>query len=115
MRSCAGEATLAEMQAALRSHLCEMKRNPKAVFEELDADNSGTLSREEVKQAAAMLGFLMNTQQAEGAFAQMDGDGNGSISFDEFETWFRVNVQASQVFLSYRSGTPPRLRLRIWG
>ena len=64
---------------------------------------------------AAMLGFLMNKQQAEDAFAQMDGDGNGSISFGEFETWFRVNVQASQVFLSYRSGTPPRPRLRIWG
>ena len=55
-----------------------------------------------------MLGFLMNKQQAEDAFAQMDGDGNGSICFGEFETWFRVNVQASQVFLSYRSGSPPR-------
>ena len=58
--------------------------------------------------SAAMLGFLMNKQQAEGAFAQMDGDGNGSISFEEFDSWFRVYVQASQVFLSYRSGTPPR-------
>eukprot|EP01045_Picozoa_sp_COSAG04_P010694 COSAG04_NODE_660_length_11451_cov_7.123238_14_plen_116_part_00 len=44
VRSCAGEATLGEMQAALRSHLSEMKRNPKAVFEELDADNSGSCS-----------------------------------------------------------------------
>ena len=55
VRSCAGEATLGEMQAALRSHLSEMKRNPKAVFEELDADNSGTLSRDEVKHAGTPL------------------------------------------------------------
>ena len=50
-----GEVTLGEMQAALRSHLSEMKRNPKAVFEELDADNSGALSRDEVKHAGTPL------------------------------------------------------------
>jgi hypothetical protein len=72
-----GEVALPEMHAALRAHLSDMKRDPAAVFAELDVDNSGSLSHEEVRQAAAMLGFLMNKQQAADAFAQMDSDASG--------------------------------------
>ena len=97
----AGEVTLAEMHAALRSHLSEMKKNPRAVFDELDADKSGSLSREEVRQAAAMLGFLMSAQQAADAFAEMDGDASGEIDFDEFNAWFRTNVAGSVTQLRY--------------
>ena len=34
-----------------------------------------------------MLGLLLNKSQAAGAFAQMDGDGSGDVSFGEFESW----------------------------
>lgn len=72
-----GQVTLTEMQAALRAHLTDMTSDPGAVFAELDKDNSGSLSHEEVRQAAAMLGFLMNKQQTADAFAQMDSDDSG--------------------------------------
>ena len=46
-----GEAALSEMHAALRAAVSDMKRDPAAVFAELDADNSGSLSHEEVLTA----------------------------------------------------------------
>jgi hypothetical protein len=51
-----GEVTLSEIHAALRAHFAEAKKNPRQVFESLDADQSGSLSHEEVRQAAVRRG-----------------------------------------------------------
>lgn len=47
-----------------------------------DADGSGTLTLEELKQATKHLG--LSKQEVEKMFAQMDIDGNGEITADEF-------------------------------
>ena len=83
----AGEVTLAEMQAALRAHFSEATQNPRAVFGQLDADKSGRLSHAEVRQAASILGLLLNKQQAADAFSQMDGNGDGTVTYKDFASW----------------------------
>ena len=45
-----GEVSLGEIHAALRSHMTDLQANPRAVFDELDEDKSGSLSHEEVRK-----------------------------------------------------------------
>lgn len=84
-----GETTLLNMQAAVRAYFADSKhRNPRAVFGDIDTDGNGVLDREEIMQAAAMLGFLLNREQASEAFAEMDANNDNEISVQEFESWW---------------------------
>lgn len=93
-----GETTLVNMQAAIRAHFANSnERNPRAVFAEIDTDNSGVLDREEVERATAMLGFLFNREQASEAFAEMDANDDNEISVKEFEAWWERQLLMQKV------------------
>ena len=59
------------------------------VFQEVDADGNGTLDEAEVHQMFNRLGRRLAGEKFEEAMAQMDSDGDGQVTFDEFEKWWR--------------------------
>ena len=54
------------------------------VFDQLDADKSGELSRSELKAAMEVLG-LQDQFNLDDILKLMDEDGNGEISIEEFK------------------------------
>ena len=77
----------------------ELKRARKK-FDQMDADGSGTLEGEELKQlaewvfesfhiAGAPLSDAQREKEAAKLKKRLDEDGNGSLDFDEFATWFK--------------------------
>eukprot|EP00941_MAST-03F_sp_MAST-3F-sp1_P003921 g3921.t1 len=67
------------------------------IFDELDADGSGSLDKSEVSQLAAKMGekltgpFGMGSGKLNKAFSEMDTDGSGVVSFEEFAHWWTIN------------------------
>lgn len=61
----------------------------KKLFTQLDADGSGYLDVDEVENLARMLGVQANEGEVRTAFEEMDDDGNGEISFEEFSSWWQ--------------------------
>ena len=62
------------------------------LFERTDTDGSGALGREEVAALSAELGEKLTTffgkKKLDDAFAEMDPNGDGEVSFTEFRDWW---------------------------
>jgi Ca2+-binding EF-hand superfamily protein len=88
-----GGTSESTMRAALQAHFSGQDKSAAEVFALLDADGSGALDRMEVEQAAGMLGSalgsVMTKQETEQAFREMDPDGDGQVTLEEFEAWWR--------------------------
>jgi calcium-dependent protein kinase len=56
----------------------------KAAFKMFDTDNSGNISKDEVKEALQKIGNLTE-QQLDEVMGQVDENGDGEISFEEFK------------------------------
>ena len=59
------------------------------MFNSIDVDGSGTLDRAEVAQLSVKLGRELRKLELDAAMAEMDPDGDGSVDFNEFKTWFK--------------------------
>ena len=55
------------------------------LFDCLDTDRSGSISREELRTGLADLGMSLNPEQAFMLMQSIDMDGNGDVDRDEFE------------------------------
>ena len=65
----------------------EEEANAKAVFEALDADGSGKITKDNFKDALIQAGFTAVTDDdVEALIGMVDQDGSGSISYEEFIT-----------------------------
>ena len=73
------DKTEAELRTATDADLRE-------AFARVDADGSGYVSVDELRRAAAFLGFPVDASDAE--FGQMDTNGDGKASFEEFAAWW---------------------------
>lgn len=60
-------------------------------FEAADVDKNGTLDTAELASLCADLGCNLTRNELEAALVVLDRDGDGSISFEEFVTWYRGN------------------------
>ncbi|GAB3213426.1 EF-hand domain-containing protein [Marinactinospora thermotolerans] len=55
-----------------------------ATFDLVDSDDDGRISAAELKRLMEVLGEAITDERAERAVRDMDGDGDGRISLEEF-------------------------------
>jgi len=67
------------------------------VFTEFDADNSGSISVEEIAATIKSLGVKMSQRELKEMLVDMDYDGSGEISIEEFVRWWKESVQGNAV------------------
>jgi Ca2+-binding EF-hand superfamily protein len=60
----------------------------RALFDRIDVDGSGTLDRNEISMLATKMGRGLKAEELDAAMAAMDKDGNGTVDFDEFYSWY---------------------------
>ena len=53
-------------------------------FKQFDGDNSGSIDRDEIKQAMAKLNWVPTEEELSSIIAEVDVDGNGTLDFNEF-------------------------------
>lgn len=70
----------AVLDSLAKSQLNELRR----VFDDIDSDNSGYLSKRELRQCFRDLEIRVSEDEMDTVMHQMDTDSNGKISFDEF-------------------------------
>ncbi|GFH08605.1 uncharacterized protein HaLaN_03591 [Haematococcus lacustris] len=64
----------------------ELVAEVKSIFAIYDDNRSGTLDQEEFSHAMAVVGF--DPHDIHAMFKEMDVDGSGEVSFQEFEAWY---------------------------
>ena len=72
------------------------------IFNLVDLDKGGTISKEELKQLMTTLGLKPSAEELNAMVDEIDTDGNGEIDFDEF-----VTVMSRKVNTSY---TPAQVK-----
>jgi hypothetical protein len=72
-------ALVLPLHAAKGDNAPKKKPNPQQVFNKKDADNNGSLSKEEFLNRAP------DSAKAGKAFGRRDKDGNGKLSLEEFK------------------------------
>mmetsp|Transcript_7938 Transcript_7938/g.16632 ORF Transcript_7938/g.16632 Transcript_7938/m.16632 type:complete len:768 (+) Transcript_7938:234-2537(+) len=58
------------------------------VFKTIDADHNGFIDKKELRQLFVMLQTSISNQELDEVFAQLDTDGDGTISEQEFNAWY---------------------------
>ena len=86
----------AEVTARRTENMIASKRVFK-LFKEIDVDGSGDLDKSELKTMAEQAGMELSDKELERIVVQMDENSDGSISPEEFETWWQVNLLAEMV------------------
>eukprot|EP01045_Picozoa_sp_COSAG04_P049456 COSAG04_NODE_19506_length_414_cov_1.504762_1_plen_113_part_01 len=61
------------------------------VWLEVDVDRSGSLDRDEVKKVLGRMGMPDDEASVDAAMAELDKDGDGSIVYEEFVSWYLAN------------------------
>ncbi|KAJ3681032.1 hypothetical protein LUZ60_015521 [Juncus effusus] len=61
-------------------------RGLKEMFKNMDTDNSGTITLDELKKGLAKQGTKLSEQEVKQLMEAADADGNGTIDYDEFIT-----------------------------
>ena len=67
----------------------------RVVFDSFDDNGSGCLDAGELQSALRLLGVTLPLQEAEHLVKQLDTDGNGDVSFDEFASWWDATTASS--------------------
>jgi len=70
-----------------REFLAIAKANPmslKGVFDELDVDGNGYITRSELKTAFQRMGHSLNDQEIKAIYKHVDTNNDGRINFEEF-------------------------------
>ena len=67
------------------------------MFNSIDVDGGGTLDRSEVAQLSINMGRELRQIELDAAMAEMDPNGDGSVDFDEFKTWFKALMESDEL------------------
>eukprot|EP01048_Picozoa_sp_COSAG05_P020246 COSAG05_NODE_3389_length_2090_cov_83.226017_1_plen_455_part_10 len=68
-----------------------------SVWKRVDADESGTLDRDEVRQVLCLMGFENTGEKVlDHVMLELDQDGSGDVDFEEFGEWFLKQDIAKQ-------------------
>ena len=85
----ASDLTVAAMDVAEEAQSIEERRRIRELFIMIDTDGSNTLEREEVEELLRGLGKTLDESAVDKAMSDMDRDGGGDISFNEFLEWWQ--------------------------
>ena len=66
-------------------------------FRSIDVDRSGALDKDEVALMAEQLGFKLTVDELNTAIKEMDLDGDGEVTFDEFVAWWNNDEAESEI------------------
>ena len=66
------------------------RRGISRVFERYDADASNSIDAHELANVMVELGITLDEVQVAQALTQLDTDGSGSVSFEEYMRWFEL-------------------------
>ena len=61
------------------------------VFDSVDSDGSGTLTRAEIFDLAKQMGKEMTKKELDKCMKLMDSDGSGTVDYEEFAEWWETN------------------------
>jgi len=84
-----------EEAAVMRTTISKDQLNEnacKVVFDRYDVNKSGEIDIRELHQLVRSLGLHMNLEHLNNAMFDLDLNRNGTISFDEFWTWWQVSA-----------------------
>jgi Ca2+-binding EF-hand superfamily protein len=65
----------------------------RALFESIDADESGLLDKGEIKTLVKQMGDRMSAAQLSAAMLRMDPERTGGVTFDAFAKWWKYKTQ----------------------
>jgi calmodulin len=57
----------------------------KAAFDQFDADNSGAITKDEIKKVCEALGVDASKSEVDALINEADADGDGKIQYEEFK------------------------------
>ena len=68
------------------------------LWNEIDADGSGSLDMQEVQRLSHRLHMPLTHSELRDAMKQMDADGSGEVDFEEFQAWFEASKASGSNF-----------------
>jgi len=81
----------------------------KDIFDKIDTQKKGSLSKAGIAKAAEELGFPLSANDLQKAVSDMDSTGNGEVNFPEFLSWWNGSEESAEVrqkiFLGVRAGS----------
>jgi len=81
----------------------------KDIFDQIDTNKRGYLSKDGINKAAEELGFPLTGQELHQAMSEMDFSGKGEVSFPEFLVWWNSSQAGQSVqkklFMGMRTGS----------
>lgn len=66
----------------------------KDIFDSIDTNKRGTLSKEGIGNAAQKLGFPLATQELDSAMQEMGSNGSGEVGFPQFLMWWNSSKES---------------------
>jgi len=72
----------------------------KIMFNKYDTDHSGTITVQEFKFMAYDLGYYLSDTEVDLAVKKLDKTGSDSISYDDFQKWWKSSDRWNQLKLS---------------
>lgn len=86
--------------------VARIKGETKETFESIDVNGDGHIDRSELQKVLYNLGEKVNDIDVTECFNEIDSDGNGEISFQEFENWYlasklRITTDIKQIFQQF--------------
>ena len=70
------------------------------IFDKYDSDSSNSISKEEFHTLCYGLGHFLEGEEFEAAWCEVESDGSGQLTYEEFSAWWSTNDRWSHLQLS---------------
>merc|ERR1712107_757800 len=77
----------------------------KDIFDKLDSEKRGVLSKEKLRKASTELGFPLGDAELDAAMSEMDRRQTGEVNFPEFLEWWNSCSQSADLYTKMSVGS----------